>query len=106
RGINGFRGLSLGVVRNLNYTAIPQDQLRTFNKAINLIAKLGAKIKDPINFETADYFVSGTTELLILEIDFKRGTELYLKTLQNTNMKTLKDLIEFNNQNSDKEFSQ
>ncbi|CAF1140569.1 unnamed protein product, partial [Didymodactylos carnosus] len=106
RGINGFRGLSLGVVRNLNYTAIPQDQLRTFNKAINLIAKLGAQIKDPINFEAADYFVSGDTELLIMKIDFKRDIELYLKTLQNTNMKTLKDLIEFNNHNPDKEFSQ
>ena len=64
----------------------------------------GANIIDPVNL-TGINDVNATRDLMpLFRYNFRQDISNYLSELENTTMKTLKDLIEFNIQHSDKEF--
>ncbi|CAF0788361.1 unnamed protein product [Didymodactylos carnosus] len=109
-GSEGFKNMRLGVVRrgifdNSSSVTVSQEQVNAANDAIKLMKKLGAHIQDPADIETIDEINRSAAELTVLNTDFKQDIKAYLSELTNTNIKTLADLIQFNREHQDVEFS-
>ena len=68
-------------------------------KAIKQMKQLGANIIDPANIETIEKF--GETEYEVLLYEFKTDLNHYLKRRGNLELKTLKDIIQFNKNHED-----
>src|SRR5262247_1412735 len=87
-------------VRFFNYSyfgsGIPgdEDTVAFANHALDVMASLGATIVDT---DTGDVFAYTNGEFTALLFEFKVQIAQYLQTLSHTNMRTLADLIEFNN---------
>ncbi|MGH9363652.1 MAG: amidase family protein, partial [Thermoanaerobaculia bacterium] len=64
--------------------------------------KLGATIVDPADIETVEQF-AGSSELEVLLYEFKAGLNAYLAALPNARVRTLADVIAFNEKNRDRE---
>src|SRR5256714_5851642 len=69
--------------------------------ALNVMASLGATIVDT---DTGDVFAYTDDEFTALLFEFKAQIAEYLATLSHTNMRTLADLIAFNNAHCQQEF--
>ncbi|CAF1216456.1 unnamed protein product, partial [Didymodactylos carnosus] len=113
-GTEGFKNMRLGVVRYgvfYNYTTsesdiMSEEQIQSANDAIELMKHYGAYIEDPANIQNIENINNGTSESVVLKTEFKQDIEVYLSKLQNTNIKTLADLIQFNNDNKQLEFTE
>jgi amidase len=87
-------------VRYFDYSyygsGIPGDQetVAIAENALNVMQSLGATIVDT---DTGDVFAYTDDEFTALLYEFKAQIADYLATLTNTNMRTLADLIDFNN---------
>ena len=77
-------------------SGIPGDEetVDFANHALDVMASLGATIVDT---DTGDVFAYTNDEFTALLFEFKAQIAQYLQTLSHTNMRTLADLIEFNN---------
>jgi amidase len=96
----GLQGARIGVPRKGLYgQSAPADRL--VEAAIADMKRLGAVIVDPADIETTSAFEK--TELEVLLYEFKTDLNLYLATLKNNRVQTLKDLIAFNEANRDRE---
>ena len=96
----GLRGARIGVPRKVFFgQSAPADRL--VEAAIVDLKKLGAVIVDPADVENADAFEKSELEVLLYE--FKADIALYLAALPGAHVRTLKDLIEFNEKNRDRE---
>ncbi|HSS44407.1 MAG TPA: amidase, partial [Thermoanaerobaculia bacterium] len=98
---NGAQGARIGVPRKVFFgSSVPGDRL--VEAAIAELKKLGAEIVDPTDIATASEFEKSEFEVLLYE--FKADLNAYLAGLgSSTRMRTLKDLIDFNEQNRDRE---
>ncbi len=98
---NGLKGARIGVPRKVFFgQSAPAD--RIVEAAIADLKKLGAEIVDPDDIETASEFEKSEFEVLLYE--FKADLNAYLASLgPNVRMRTLKDLIDFNEKNREKE---
>ena len=97
---DGLKGARIGVPRKvLAGQSAPADRVVT--AAIADMKRLGAVIVDPADIATADAF--GKTELEVLLYEFKADLNTYLASLPNARARTLKDLIEFNEKNRERE---
>lgn len=97
---NGLNGARIGVARKFFGFNDKVDKL--MNDAIDAMEKLGATIVDPADLPTHGKFDDSELEVLLFE--FKDGVNKYLARLgSNAPVKTLKDLIDFNEKNRDKE---
>jgi amidase len=97
---NGLRGARIGVVRkNFGFN----DQVdKLINSSIEEMRKLGAVIVDPVEIETAGKF--DDTELEVLLYELKADLNKYLAALgPRAPVRSLKEVIEFNEKNSDRE---
>ncbi len=93
--VNGLKGKRIGVEKK-KYTN--QFMQRLFDIAVNDMKKQGAEI---IEVEYLDKInANGEAEYTVLVYEFKHGINQYLSKA-NTQMKTLKDLIDFNKKNED-----
>jgi amidase len=87
-------------VRYFDYSyygsGIPGDELSVgfAEHALNVMRSLGATV---VNCDTGDVFAYTDDEFTALLYEFKAQIGQYLATLSNTNMRTLADLIAFNN---------
>jgi amidase len=73
--------------------------------AIAKIQSLGASIQDPANLPTFnDYLYSGN-ETIVLQNDFKVDFGNYMSQLISSQVRTLEDVINFNDANADIEFA-
>jgi amidase len=97
---NGLHGARIGVPRKGLYGQNAAAD-RIVERALEDMKKLGAVIVDPADIETVSAFEKNELEVLLYE--FKTDLILYLASLPNTRMKTLKDLIEFNEKNRERE---
>ncbi|MCP9493668.1 MAG: amidase [Pyrinomonadaceae bacterium MAG19_C2-C3] len=89
----GLRGARIGVLRKSFGFNMDVDKL--MEDSIDAMKRAGAIIIDPVAIETAGKF--GDSELEVLLYEFKDGLNKYLATLEgNTRVKTLKDIIAFN----------
>lgn len=96
----GLRGLKLGIVRKVNGYQAGLDRL--FDTAIETCRKLGAQIVDPVEIPHLGEYDKAEFEVMLYE--FKTGINAYLAGLgPRSPMKSLKDLIAFNERNRARE---
>jgi amidase len=97
---NGLRGARIGVWREGVFGISPEaDQVA--EAAVADLSRLGATVVDPADIpNVADTF---DPELTVLLCEFKDDIAAYLSELRNTSMRTLADLIAFNEANPDPE---
>ena len=95
---DGLRGARIGVSRNFFGFNDRVDAI--MNDAIAAMKSAGAVIVDPANLTTKDKFDDAEND--VLHYEFKADLSAYLAKSASPH-KTLSDLIEFNNQNRDRE---
>jgi amidase len=96
----GLEGARIGVPRKIFFgSSAPAD--RIVERAIADMKRLGAVIIDPADVENADGFEKSELEVLLYE--FKADLNQYLAALPGARARTLKDLIDFNEKNREKE---
>lgn len=96
----GLRGARIGVVRNAFGVQSKLDAV--MEEALAALQEQGAELIDPAEFDT--WSELGERELDVMLYEFKAGINTYLAGLGDAaRNKTLADLIEFNEQNHDRE---
>ncbi len=97
---DGLRGARIGVVRkNFGFNDRVDKRMESL---IHEIKKLGATIVDPAEIPTAGKFDDSELEVLLFE--FKADLNVYLAGLgPKAPVRSLKEIIEFNEKNADKE---
>jgi amidase len=97
----GLRGARLGVVRQGLFGRSPKVD-RVVEAALGDLKRLGADLVDPADIPTLGTFDDSEFEVLLYE--FKADLEAYFTTLpESVSMRTLADLIAFNEANRDRE---
>jgi amidase len=97
---DGFRGARIGVARQ--FFGIHPGVTQLMESAIAEMKRLGAELIDPADIPTRGQFDKSEFEVLLYE--FKADLNAYLAGLPDSvTCRTLADLIEFNEQNKDKE---
>jgi amidase len=97
---DGLRGAKIGVLRKAFGFNPAVDKL--MEAALEVMKKQGATLVDPVELATAGKF--GETEFLGFMYELKTDLNAYLAWLgPNTPVKTLKEIIEFNEKNAAKE---
>jgi amidase len=97
---DGLRGARIGVVRKYFGFSDTVDAL--METALDAMKKLGAVLVDPADIETIGK--TGDNETLVLLYELKADMNAYLAKLgPNAPIKTLKDIINFNERNREKE---
>ncbi|MFP4697230.1 MAG: amidase family protein [Eubacteriales bacterium] len=96
---NGLKNVRLGIPRDYYYDNLSEDALKIIDNMINIMVEQGAIIIDNVSIPTARELQSA--DVLIHE--FKVAINGYLKTIDSDlQIRTLTDLIKYNNKNSDK----
>jgi amidase len=97
---NGLRGARIGVWREGVFGVTPEGDA-VAEQAISELSRLGATIVDPADIpNVADV---GGPEFTVLLFEFKADMATYLSELSNTSIRTLADLIAFNDAHADEE---
>jgi amidase len=97
---NGLKGARIGVPRK--YFGFNDRVDKLINSSIEQMKRLGAVIVDPAEIETTGKF--DETELEVLLYELKADLNKYLESLgPRAPVRSLKEVIEFNERNSDKE---
>jgi len=97
---DGLKGARIGVQRKSFGFNDAVDKL--MNECIDVIKRLGATVVDPADIPTQGKF--DDTELEVLLYEFKADLNKYLAALgANAPVKSLKDIIDFNEKNRDRE---
>jgi amidase len=98
---NALKGARIGVARDLFH--LPKDEAKKLIESmIAELKRLGATVIDPANVRSEEKM--GDSEFQVMLYEFKAGLNKYLATLSpEIKPRTLKDLIEFNEQNREKE---
>jgi len=97
---DGLRGARIGVLRKTFGFNPAVDKL--MEASLEVMKKQGATLVDPVEIETSGKF--GDTEFLGFMYELKADLNTYLAWLgPNAPVKTLKDVIEFNEKNAAKE---
>ncbi len=99
---DGLRGARIGVVRRT--FGFNEDVDKVMEAALETMKKQGAILVDPAPIESAGKF--GESEFTIFLYELKADLNAYLAKLgPNAPVKTLKEIIEFNEKNSAKEMT-
>jgi len=99
---NGLRGARIGVARQV-YFGYSSKTDAIANAAIERMKELGAVIIDPADIPTAQQMASSTSELTVLLFEFKADLNKYLAELVSSPVRTLADIIAFNNAHANEE---
>ena len=99
---DGLRGARLGVCRQVYFGYSPRSD-EIANMAIKQMQDLGAIIVDPADIPTAQQMSSSQSELTVLLYEFKADLNKYLGELVSTPVRTLEEIIAFNNAHADEE---
>jgi amidase len=95
----GLRGARLGVLRQLSGGNDRID--RVFGAALDTLKALGAVLVDPVEIPTARQI--GDAEMEILLTELKADLNVYLASRRGVPVKTLADVIAFNERSCDRE---
>jgi amidase len=97
---DGLRGARIGVVRQR--FGFHEGVDKVMESALDALKREGAILVDPANIETSGKF--GDSEFIVLLYELKADLNAYLARLDpNARVKTLKDIIDFNEKNREKE---
>jgi len=97
---DGLRGARVGVWREGVFGASPEADV-IGEAAIADLRRLGATVVDPADIPGVNDI--GGPEFTVLLCEFKDDIAAYLSELRNTDMRTLADLIAFNEANAERE---
>jgi amidase len=92
---NGLRGSRIGVPREV-YFGYSEKSDAIADAAIERMRELGAKVIDPANIPTAKHMSTSEGELTVLLYEFKADLNSYLSELPTSRVRSLKDVIDFN----------
>lgn len=96
----GLKGARIGIARRYFGNHPTVDKL--MNEAIEVMRRMGVELVDPLSVDELTRL--GQTESTVLSYEFKAGLNAYLERLGNSApVKSLKELIAFNEQNRDQE---
>ena len=96
----GLRGMRLGVARQ--FFDLQPGAKSVVEAALDVLEECGAILVDPADIPTNGKF--NDSEDLVLQYEFKTDLNLYLASLgPDAPVKTLRDIIEFNESNHDRE---
>jgi len=99
----GLRGARIGVLRKVYFGYSPETDAIT-EQAIAALKELGATIIDPADIPTAEELRKRDVEGIVLHYEFKADLNAYLASLgPNAPVKTMADIIRFNEENADRE---
>jgi amidase len=97
---NGLKGARIGIARK--YFGFSEAVDTLMEQTLDILKKQGAALVDPADIETLGKF--DESELLVLMYELKADMNAYLTRLgPSAPVKTLKDIIEFNDRNRQKE---
>ena len=97
---NGLKGARIGVARK--FFGYNRDVDKIMEECIAALKKQGAEIVDPADLPSHGKY--GDSEFEVLLYEFKADLNAYLATLKsNVRVRTLKDIIDFNEFNRSKE---
>jgi amidase len=99
---DGLRGARIGVMRN-GVTGYSTDTDAIFERALETMAEAGAVIVDPVDLPTMDQLLTDQAELIVLIWEFKRDLNAYLATRTGVPVRTLADVIAFNEAHAEEE---
>src|SRR4029453_17641425 len=97
---DGLRGARIGVWREGVFGTSPEADA-VGEAAIADLSRLGATVVDPTDIPNMDQV--GDPEFTVLLCEFKDDIAAYLSELRHTDMRTLADLIAFNEANAERE---
>jgi len=92
---DGLRGARIGVPREV-YFGYSDKADAIAEAAIGRMRKMGARMVDPANLPTAKLMSTSENELTVLLHEFKSDLNLYLSELAYAKVRSLKEVIEFN----------
>lgn len=99
----GLKGAKIGVARKVYFGYSPKSDA-IIETAISKMRMKGAKIIDPANIPSAKQMQSSESELTVLLYEFKDDLNHYFSEyLEKSNVRSLKQVIEFNNCHKDEE---
>jgi amidase len=93
---DGLRGARVGVLRQV-FAGFNSATDTVFNSAIEAMEKAGAIIVDPADLPTAAQIAQDHSEGTVHSFELKKNIEIYLASRTGLNVRTLSDLIAFNN---------
>ncbi len=96
---NGLRGARIGVVRKYTGSSLRVDRL--FEEALATLKHAGAEIVDPADVPTIGKFDEAEMDVLLYE--FKADLNTYLAGLSSSPVRSLKEVIEFDDHNAARE---
>ncbi len=99
---NGLRGARIGVAR-ASYFGYSEEADIIVNGAIEALRQLGAEIIDPADIPTATAMTEEPGEFEVLLYEFKADLNAYLAERADPAMRTLEDLIRFNEEHAAEE---
>jgi amidase len=99
----GLRGARIGVPRNANFWGYSRQADAIAEAAIEVMRSLGAEIIDPADLPSADEAFNEPGEFEVLLYEFKADLNAYLAERGDADMRTLEDLIRFNEEHADEE---
>ncbi len=98
--VNGLRGTRIGVLRQA--FGFHRDVDAILEHSLEVLRSRGAVLVDPVEIPRSREL--GRNELTVLLYEFKHGLNAYLASLgPNAPVKSLKEIIEFNENNKDRE---
>ncbi len=95
----GLRGARIGVARK--YFGFSDSVDALMNNALEEMKRQGAVLVDPADLESHDKF--GASEFMVLLYELKADLNAYLASRPDATVHSLKDIIEFNERNREKE---
>ena len=96
---NGLKGARIGVARK--YFGFNDAVDALMEQVLDVMKKQGATLVDPADIDTFGKF--DDTELLVLLYELKADLNTYLSRLSGAPVRTLKEVIDFNERNREKE---
>lgn len=101
---SALKGRRIGVLRE-PYTGYSEHADKIYESALSAFRELGAELVDPAALETAPKLRGDGRELetLVMQHEFKAGLAAYLLTRPGPGLKTLADVIRFNEEHADQE---
>ena len=99
---NGLRGARIGIARQHYFGYSPKADAIAL-QAIEHMRERGAIIIDNADIPTVEQIASSEGEMTVLLYEFKADLNAYLTELTDTSMRTLADIIAFNNAHANKE---
>lgn len=99
---DGLRGARIGISRNKYFGYSPKTD-EVINTAIEHMRELGAIIIDPADIPTAQQMSTSEAEFTVMLYEFKADLNVYLAELTGTPVRTLADVIAFNNAHATEE---